>query len=175
MRTDNDVLDFLRSGDLFIGPSQAGADQIVEGLGPSQQTRPQMQLAIRRMLHNLAAFQIDSFDTAGLRCELRMIRLADRVLVNCRKTRIGRPARLGSLSDREREVLELLVDGKTNKQAAGVLFLSVRTVEKHRANIHRKMGTHSLAVLTRMYLAETPNPPLMPMQSADGSSSCAVG
>ncbi|MFK7819626.1 MAG: response regulator transcription factor [Planctomycetaceae bacterium] len=56
------------------------------------------------------------------------------------------------LSAREVEVLEHLVQGLSNKQIAAVLFLSPRTVEKHRASIHRKMGTHSLAVLTRMWL-----------------------
>ena len=51
------------------------------------------------------------------------------------------------------EVLDLLANGLSNKEAAAVLYLSPRTVEKHRANIHTKTKTNSLAVLTQMWLA----------------------
>lgn len=57
------------------------------------------------------------------------------------------------LSPRERDVLELLVQGLSNKQVAAALFISPRTAEKHRAAIYRKTSTRSLAVLTRIFLA----------------------
>jgi DNA-binding NarL/FixJ family response regulator len=48
-----------------------------------------------------------------------------------------------SLSDREREVLILLAQGLNNKEIAQHLYLSVRTVEGHLANIYGKLGIHS--------------------------------
>jgi two-component system, LuxR family, response regulator DctR len=51
--------------------------------------------------------------------------------------------RLASLSPREREVLDLVIAGKMNKQIAGTLDLAVRTVEVHRASILEKFGVRS--------------------------------
>ena len=56
------------------------------------------------------------------------------------------------LSDRERQVLERIVDGDSNKIIALNLAISERTVEKHRENIMQKMGARSLAHLIRMVL-----------------------
>ena len=47
------------------------------------------------------------------------------------------------LTDREREVLILLAKGLSNKEVAQRLYLSVRTVEGHLANIYDKLGVHS--------------------------------
>ena len=58
--------------------------------------------------------------------------------------------RFESLTAREREVLMLLVAGRTNKVMAGELRLSLRTVELHRAHIMEKTGSRSLAQLVRM-------------------------
>jgi DNA-binding CsgD family transcriptional regulator len=63
--------------------------------------------------------------------------------------RAASPASLGELTDREREVLGLIALGHTNGEMAKLLFLSLRTVETHRANIHRKLGTDSRAELVR--------------------------
>lgn len=60
---------------------------------------------------------------------------------------------LAGLSAREREVLRLIVDGASNKQAARTLGISARTVETHRASILGKLGVASLAQLVRVYLA----------------------
>ena len=51
------------------------------------------------------------------------------------------------LTVREREVLHLLAEGKSNKDIAGLLNLSVYTVETHRRNIQEKLNLHSLAEL----------------------------
>jgi len=48
-----------------------------------------------------------------------------------------------SLTDREREILELLAQGLSNKAIASRLYLSVRTVEGHLANIYSQLGVHS--------------------------------
>jgi len=52
-----------------------------------------------------------------------------------------------SLSHREREVLALLASGKTNKQLADEMAISIRTVETYRARIMLKLGLHSVAEL----------------------------
>jgi DNA-binding NarL/FixJ family response regulator len=53
------------------------------------------------------------------------------------------------LTGREREVIQLLAEGKTSKEVAVALHLSVKTAETHRTNLMRKLGLHSVADLTR--------------------------
>lgn len=53
------------------------------------------------------------------------------------------------LTAREREVIQLLAEGKTSKEVAVTLNLSVKTAETHRTNLMRKLGLHSVADLTR--------------------------
>lgn len=60
--------------------------------------------------------------------------------------------RLALLSSREREVLDLVVQGHANKVIAADLSLSQRTVEIHRARVMEKMAAKSLADLVRMML-----------------------
>ena len=57
------------------------------------------------------------------------------------------------LSEREREVLGLIVAGLTNKEIGRALALSPRTVETHRANLFAKLEAESLAQLIRQYAA----------------------
>ncbi len=49
------------------------------------------------------------------------------------------------LSDREKEVLQLLAEGKSNKEAAAVLHISLSTVETHRLKLMQKLGLHNTA------------------------------
>ena len=53
------------------------------------------------------------------------------------------------LTGREREVIQLLAEGKTSKEVAVALRLSVKTAETHRTNLMRKLNLHSVADLTR--------------------------
>jgi two-component system response regulator FixJ len=62
-------------------------------------------------------------------------------------------ARLQTLTPREREVMELVAEGRPNKVVATRLGLSTRTVEVHRAKVMEKMGARSLADLVRMAIA----------------------
>jgi RNA polymerase sigma factor (sigma-70 family) len=61
-------------------------------------------------------------------------------------------AHLESLTAREREVLDLMVKGKQNKQIAQELGVSPRTIEIHRSRVMEKMDAHSVAELVRMML-----------------------
>jgi len=54
-----------------------------------------------------------------------------------------------ALTTREREVIQLLAEGKTSKEVAVTLSLSVKTAETHRTNLMRKLDLHSVADLTR--------------------------
>jgi len=55
---------------------------------------------------------------------------------------------LGLLSQREREVLKLIAEGYKNKEIASDLCISLKTVEKHRANLMKKLDLHNAAALT---------------------------
>ena len=67
-------------------------------------------------------------------------------------------SRLRGLSKRERQVLERLVLGRTNKFVARELGISARTVEVYRRNVMMKMGAESLSHLVRMTLMAGLNP-----------------
>ena len=58
------------------------------------------------------------------------------------------------LTRREREVLQLLAEGKTTKQAALRLYISPKTVEAHRLNIMNKLGIDNIAELTKYAIQE---------------------
>src|SRR3954465_15606290 len=64
----------------------------------------------------------------------------------------ARPATPGHLTARELDVLRLLALGHTNVEIAAQLYLSARTVESHRAHIHKKTGRASRAELVRYAL-----------------------
>ena len=55
-----------------------------------------------------------------------------------------------TLTQREREILKLIAEGYKNKDVADYLFISVKTVEKHRANLMRKLDLHNAAGLTAL-------------------------
>ena len=53
-----------------------------------------------------------------------------------------------TVTQREREILKLIAEGYLNKEIAGFLNISVKTVEKHRANLMKKLDLHNVAALT---------------------------
>jgi DNA-binding NarL/FixJ family response regulator len=56
----------------------------------------------------------------------------------------GEAPKLPTLTAREREVTQLLAEGRSSKEVASVLHLSTKTAETHRSNIMRKLGFHSI-------------------------------
>ena len=91
---------------------------------------------------------------------LRLVRSSledndDAVDANAQRHRIQR--RLESLTARERQVLDLIVQGSSNKVIAANLSISPRTVEIYRANVMSKMRADSLSDLVRMTLSTSMN------------------
>ena len=77
-------------------------------------------------------------------------RVADLILsgyLNKTPRSIKRDVSVPSLTSREREVVQLLAEGKSSKEVACHLNLSVKTAETHRSNIMRKLGLHSVSEL----------------------------
>jgi DNA-binding NarL/FixJ family response regulator len=58
------------------------------------------------------------------------------------------------LTERQREILQLIVDGKGNKEIADILHVSVKTVEFHRARLMNRLGVRSVAELTKVALQQ---------------------
>ena len=89
-----------------------------------------------------------------------------RQLYRCVNRRLGELRRrrrcLDSLTSREQAILDFLMEGRRNKEIAGLLSISLRTVEAERARIMKKMGVDSLASLvevvwqTRNQIIENP-------------------
>jgi DNA-binding NarL/FixJ family response regulator len=64
------------------------------------------------------------------------------------------PKNATELTSREREVIQLVAEGKGNRVVAGELNISVKTVEKHRQHAMNKLNIHDIAGLTRYAIAE---------------------
>jgi FixJ family two-component response regulator len=109
-----------------------------------------VQLAVHAMQAGAIDFVEKPFDN-----ELLLDRIQKAVAENVRAgservKRIEIAERMQLLTSREREVLDLVVAGQTNKSAARHLDISEKTVEIHRANVMRKMQAKSLADLVKM-------------------------
>jgi DNA-binding NarL/FixJ family response regulator len=64
------------------------------------------------------------------------------------------PRKSGELTARESEVLQLIAEGFSNKQIAGELNISIKTVEKHRQQVMNKLNIHDVAGLTRYAISK---------------------
>ena len=91
--------------------------------------------------------------------DTELLRLVSQCLVSEQERRARRrqdaevSRRLDQLTQREREVLDLIIAGKLNKQIADVLGISIKTVEVHRARVMEKMAAQSLAELVQNVMA----------------------
>jgi len=83
--------------------------------------------------------------------------IAKRLRDQCREAFVsGQPSRrrTDQLTAREAEVLQLIAEGRANKQIAAELCISIKTVEKHRQQVMNKLGIHDVAGLTRHAIAK---------------------
>jgi two-component system, LuxR family, response regulator FixJ len=110
-------------------------------------------VAVQAMKAGAAEFVQKPFESELI---LRMVRACledndDAVDASAKRTRVLR--RIESLTARERQVLNLIMEGASNKVVASSLAISPRTVEIYRANVMSKMRADSLSDLIRMTLA----------------------
>ncbi|MBF0528986.1 MAG: response regulator transcription factor [Deltaproteobacteria bacterium] len=68
-------------------------------------------------------------------------------------TQIATPSK--TLTDREREILRLIVEGYSNREIAAKIFVSTKTVENHRANIMNKLDLHDVIGLVKYAIANS--------------------
>jgi FixJ family two-component response regulator len=108
------------------------------------------QLAIRIMKAGAVDLFRKPFEPDVLAGRIRDAVEQDRRLRSRQAWRAEVRARSDDLTPRQREVMELVVSGKANKEVAAELGISTKTVEAHRAHVMRKMRTDSLAGLVRM-------------------------
>lgn len=110
------------------------------------------RLAVRAMKAGAYDFVEKPIDTAEMLEIVRgaLNRSAKTAAARAKKEEIRR--RIGLLTPRERDVLDLIAEGELNKQIAHRLGIAQRTVEVHRANIMEKMSAKSAAELIRMVM-----------------------
>ena len=109
-------------------------------------------VAVQAMKAGAAEFVQKPFESELI---LRLVRACleendDAVDAGAKRNRVRH--RLGSLTTRERQVLDLIMEGASNKAIAASLTISPRTVEIYRANVMSKMRADSLSELIRMTL-----------------------
>jgi FixJ family two-component response regulator len=112
--------------------------------------RGDIAASVQAMKHGAADFLTKPVDDDLLIATVRDALARDRAL---RPTRIERERiakALATLTERERQVLELIVAGKLNKQIAAELGTAEKTVKFHRANLMHKMGVRVVADLVKL-------------------------
>ncbi|MFI6132675.1 LuxR C-terminal-related transcriptional regulator [Micromonospora sp. NPDC051141] len=139
---------FERTGNVL----DAGRARTVAGLAAVAGRHPQVGAELlERALRDL-----DACGATGWR------RRSERYLAEAgyeSKKRVPRPrGPLQALSSREREVAELVAEGRSNKEIAAALFLSVKTVERHMARIFTKVEVTSRAALAAMIARDDLDP-----------------
>ena len=108
-------------------------------------------MAVRAMRNGAFDFVEKPFDDAQLLTQA--LEALEHPAASGRATPRPTREKLDELSKREREVLECVLEGKPSRQIGEELFISVKTVDFHRARIMQKLGVRSAAELFRFCLA----------------------
>jgi FixJ family two-component response regulator len=112
----------------------------------------EISMAVQAVKSGAFDFFEKPFSDQTLLDRIRQAVAADRRLRDAGERRRDARSRYERLSPREREVIELVAAGKSNKEVAAQLGLATRTVEFHRARVMQKMGADSLASLLTVLL-----------------------
>ncbi len=110
-------------------------------------------MAVRAMREGALDFIEKPFKNAQLLERVRVCIGEDAEREQARINRQEAAARLATLTAREREVVDRLVEGKINKVIGAELGISTRTVESHRARVMKKLETRSLSDICKLVLA----------------------
>jgi DNA-binding NarL/FixJ family response regulator len=124
------VLTVHKTEEYILATLQAGAD----GYVLKDATQAELEMAMKSVLAGT------SYLSPGV---------SDKVIegyLGSKKT--SPPTPWETLTQREKEILKLIAEGHKNRQIANYLYISVKTVEKHRANLMKKLDLHSGSALT---------------------------
>lgn len=108
-----------------------------------------LRMAVSAMRAGAADFLQKPVSSAALLASVARSMRGDAQTPGDREERDVLDARLGALTQRERQVLKRILDGDPNKNIAADLGISIRTVEHHREHVMRKMAAKSVAALVR--------------------------
>ena len=112
--------------------------------------RGDVATSVRAMKHGAVDFLTKPVEDATLVSVVRDALVKAERLRQARDERAHMEKRLATLTARERQVLELVVAGRMNKQIAADLGTAEKTVKFHRGNLMRKMGVRSVAELVKL-------------------------
>jgi DNA-binding NarL/FixJ family response regulator len=123
------VLTVHKTEEHLLASLQSGADGYIS----KDATHSELEIAIRSVLGGKSYLSPE---------------ISEKVIEGYLEGRKTLRSRWDTVTQREREVLKLVAEGYTNKEIADLLFVSVKTVEKHRANLMKKLDLHNVSALT---------------------------
>lgn len=128
-----------RLGEARIGLALVGTDE-----------NPQVRAVVAAMRAGALDYLRLPMDEERLRNTIERTRGEAAALAEARRRMIEARGRIGNLSNRERQVLDQLTEGLSNKEIARILQISPRTVEIHRANMMSKLEARHPAEVVRL-------------------------